>query len=60
MTGWWFIDHDKPTWHKAQIDVRFHFNDHHLNYTDFRNFGTFTMTQDKDVIEKNYLNWLQI
>ena len=52
MTGWWYIDTDKPTWHKSQTDVQFQFDRNVLNYTDFRNFGTIAITQDKNLIKK--------
>lgn len=52
MTGWWYIDQDKPTWHKSQTDLQFQFDKNILNYTDFRNFGTITITQDKTLIDK--------
>jgi len=52
MTGWWYIDQDKPTWHKSQTDIHFQFTTNTLNYTDFRNFGTISITQDKVLIDK--------
>lgn len=52
MTGWWYKDYDKPTWRKIDTDVIFDFDGSTLNYSDIRNFGTITITNDPKVVQK--------
>lgn len=56
MTGWWYVQGDEPTWKYMRPNIVFHFPNnkttHPLIFSDFRNFGTLTITKDKSVISK--------
>jgi len=53
MTGWWYLNDDEPTWRKSSKNIEFKFsNETLLIYTDIRNFGTITITEDKNIIEQ--------
>lgn len=55
MTGWWFIDDKFPLWRNNKLKTFiFDFNSHELNFSDFRNFGTFIFTSNSEIIEKEY------
>lgn len=45
MTGW-FSKPESKSLHQADPNIVFHFQNGDLNFTDFRNFGTLTFTQD--------------
>jgi DNA-formamidopyrimidine glycosylase len=51
MSGWWYIDDDSPEWLPNYQNVVFNFNEKKLIFTDFRNFGTLTFTNDQQVLE---------
>lgn len=51
MSGWWFFEDDAPEWLPKYENVVFQFKNIKLIYTDFRNFGTLTFTNDQQVID---------
>ena len=52
MTGWWYSDNNEPKWRDANTkNVIFGFkNTDELYFSDFRNFGTITVSQDQILI----------
>jgi DNA-formamidopyrimidine glycosylase len=55
MTGWWYTDDYKPTWKSMQPNIMLNFSENsQLVFSDFRNFGTITITQDNDKIKLEY------
>lgn len=55
MTGWWYVKGDEPTWKFMRPNIVLHFkgrNTEPLIFSDFRNFGTLTITQDKAMVSK--------
>jgi formamidopyrimidine-DNA glycosylase len=40
MSEWWYMDDDSPEWLPNYQNVVFNFNKKKLIFTDFRNFGT--------------------
>lgn len=55
MTGWWFIDNNYPDWRDIKLkSIIFNFTSFDLNFSDFRNFGTFIFTNDTEIINKEY------
>ena len=52
MSGWWFFKGDSPEWLPKYENVIFQFNNIKLIFTDFRNFGTLTFTNDQQYIDK--------
>jgi len=53
MTGWWYSDDNKQKWRDANVkNFIFTFkNTDELYFSDFRNFGTITISQDQSLIE---------
>ena len=51
MSGWWYMDDDSPEWLPNYQNIVFTFNKKKLIFTDFRNFGTLTFTNDSQVLE---------
>ena len=53
MTGWWYSDDNEPKWRDANTkNVIFTFNKiDDLYFSDFRNFGTITISQDQTLIK---------
>jgi DNA-formamidopyrimidine glycosylase len=51
MSGWWYMDDDIPEWLPNYQNVIFNFNKKKLIFTDFRNFGTLTFTNDPLLLE---------
>jgi formamidopyrimidine-DNA glycosylase len=45
MVGWFYKPHDEPIY-EADPNIVFEFDNGALNFSDFRNFGTLTFTQD--------------
>ena len=52
MSGWWFFENESPDWLPKYENVIFEFKNIKLIFTDFRNFGTLTFTNDQQHIEK--------
>jgi len=52
MTGWWFVPGDEPDWHASTENIKLHFANTDLIFSDFRNFGTLTITKNKEQIQK--------
>lgn len=52
LMGWWYADDDEPTWRKSIPCVVFSFGDHKLYYSDNIGYGTITLTNDTDRIDK--------
>lgn len=51
MSGWWFFEDDAPEWLPKYENVVLQFKNIKLIYTDFRNFGTLTFTNEQQVID---------
>ena len=51
MSGWRFFKNNAPEWLPKYENVIFQFKNIKLIFTDFRNFGTLTFTNDSHVIE---------
>ena len=51
MSGWWFFEDDAPEWLPKYENVVLQFKNIKLIYTDFRNFGTITFTNDQQIID---------
>lgn len=58
MTGWWYVKGDEPTWKYMRPNILFHFRDKSIQpqepliFSDFRNFGTLTITKDASIVSK--------
>jgi len=53
MTGWWYFEGNEPTWRKSSKSLEFKFSTiPPLIYTDIRNFGTITLTDDQNIIQQ--------
>lgn len=58
MSGWWYCIGDEPEWKPVTKNVVFQFDrNKELIFSDFRNFGTLTFTQDDNIIQ-NEINKL--
>jgi len=51
MTGTWYMPGDEPTWHRPVACIVLEFGQERLIFSDIRNYGTLTVTEDKSVIE---------
>lgn len=51
MSGWWFFDGDDPEWLPKYQNIIFNFKNEKLIFTDFRNFGTLTFTNDPQLLD---------
>lgn len=51
MTGWWYVPGDEPTWHKPVECIVLEFGKERLIFSDVRNYGTLTVTNDRFIIE---------
>jgi len=49
MVGWFYKPQDEPIY-EAKPNIMFEFDNGVLNFSDFRNFGTLTFTQDAYVV----------
>lgn len=55
MSGWWYSIGDEPKWKPVTRNVVLSFdNNKELIFSDYRNFGTLTFTQDKQIIQNEY------
>lgn len=52
MTGWWFVPGDEPQWRKPVNTIILEFDNNKLIYTDIRSYGTLSVINDKDLIQK--------
>lgn len=56
MSGWWYCPSDEPDWKPVSKNVVLTFNNTtkytELIYSDFRNYGTITVTKDPTDIQK--------
>lgn len=53
MSGWWYCIGDEPKWKPVTKNIVFEFDrNKELIFSDFRNFGTLTFTQDDKVIQQ--------
>lgn len=54
LTGWWYIDDNKPTWMKTEPNVAFKFETFTLYYIDLLSYGTLTFTTSHTEIDKEF------
>lgn len=52
MSGWWFFEKDAPEWLPKYENVIFQFKNIKLIFTDFRNFGSLTFTNNQQLIDQ--------
>lgn len=54
LTGWWFQDNNAPEWRNSNVkNVVFTFDKtNDLIFSDFRNFGTITITDNLDLVNE--------
>lgn len=52
MSGWWYCPGDEPDWKPVSKNAVLTFKEKQLLYSDFRNYGTISITQDSKDIEK--------
>lgn len=55
LTGWWYINEDKPSWIHTEPNVVFTFKGLTLNYVDQLSYGTLTFLH-KDELENELSN----
>lgn len=52
LTGWWYMDEDKPTWIKSDPNLVFQFKNKRLYYVDPLSYGTVTFLNSKEAVDK--------
>ena len=53
LTGWWYVNDDAPTWKPTTPNLKFTFpNNLNLYYTDTLSYGTLTITNNPQDIQK--------
>lgn len=52
LTGWWYIDENKPIWIKSEPNVVFEFKNKTLYYVDPLSYGTLTFYHSKEAVDK--------
>jgi len=52
LTGWWYIDEDKPSWIKSDPNLVFEFKNKTLYYVDPLSYGTVTFYNSKEAVNK--------
>lgn len=51
MSGWWYCEGDEPDWKPMSKNIVLEFDNKQLIFSDFRNYGTLTITRDPTVIQ---------
>jgi formamidopyrimidine-DNA glycosylase len=51
MSGWWYCPGDEPDWKPVSENIILQFQGEKLIFSDFRNYGTLTITQESQYIQ---------
>jgi formamidopyrimidine-DNA glycosylase len=51
MSGWWYCPGNEPDWKPVSANIVLQFQGKELIFSDFRNYGTLTVTQDPQYIQ---------
>lgn len=52
LMGWWFEVNDPPQWMKTPHNIMFNFKGKTIVYTDLLSYGTLTLTNDNNAVQK--------
>ena len=54
LTGWWYVNEDAPEWRNSRQNIQMSFGNDTLYYTDNLSYGTITITNDLDLVKKEF------